>query len=504
MRRMTTFAKLRYLLPVALGVLLIGSVTVYGLYAQKVQVATKGDNASSLGTVASSNARIDAKTVALLRARGPAALDELLARRGAFVEKNPPNLLFPDATPEARESREELARLDALIDAVGGARYCSTSRLYWHTDLEEAKRASAESGKPILSLHMMGKLTDEYSCANSRFFRTTLYSNAEISQYLREHFIMHWQSVRPVPKVTIDFGDGRKLERTLTGNSIHYVLASDGRPVEALPGLYSPAKFLECLKTAEAAAQTYRHVAAQGNGEEVQYLREFHAQQANAIRRTWAADLRQVSPDFAVGGRTNIDDALTQFSTNGASPKEAAIAAELEEIRRKIPPRALAAAVLARGKGDVEIPILDAIVMTSEQLESATADEEMWRKIAALHEGEVQLDAASIDVISRENPDPTADRPMALAVTKAVVETPLLRMVRQLRSSIALDTVRNEYQLHRQIHEWFAGGEAPADVTALNERVYAELFLTPSSDPWLGLVTPDVYTGLEGAGVVSP
>ena len=52
------------------------------------------------------------------------------------------------------------------------------------------------------------------------------------------------KSVRPVPKVTIDFGGGRKLERTLTGNSIHYVLDADGRPVEAIPGLYGPQAFL--------------------------------------------------------------------------------------------------------------------------------------------------------------------------------------------------------------------------------------------------------------------
>jgi hypothetical protein len=39
-------------------------------------------------------------------------------------------------------------------------------------------------------------------------------------------------------------------------------------------------------------------------------------------------------------------------------------------------------------------------------------------------------------------------------------------------------------------------------VDQLNERVYAELFLTPSSDPWLGLVTPDVYTALDNGGVV--
>jgi hypothetical protein len=35
----------------------------------------------------------------------------------------------------------------------------------------------------------------------------------------------------------------------------------------------------------------------------------------------------------------------------------------------------------------------------------------------------------------------------------------------------------------------------------LNERVYAQLFLTPGSDPWLGLLSPDVYTALEGGGI---
>jgi hypothetical protein len=39
-------------------------------------------------------------------------------------------------------------------------------------------------------------------------------------------------------------------------------------------------------------------------------------------------------------------------------------------------------------------------------------------------------------------------------------------------------------------------------VEELNERVYTELFLTPSSDPWLGLAPPDVYTAIENGGVV--
>ena len=120
------------------------------------------------------------------------------------------------------------------------------------------KPRQSPSGKPILSLRLLGRLDEELSCANSRFFRLILYSNTEVSALLREHFILHWQSVRPVPKVTIDFGDGRKLERTLTGNSIHYILDSDGRPMDALPGLYGPQAFIRELTRAERVAAVCR------------------------------------------------------------------------------------------------------------------------------------------------------------------------------------------------------------------------------------------------------
>ena len=48
----------------------------------------------------------------------------------------------------------------------------------------------------------------------------------------------------------------------------------------------------------------------------------------------------------------------------------------------------------------------------------------------------------------------------------------------------------------------FVAGDVTPDVQPLNERVYAELFLTPSSDPWLGLVPPDTYSALDRGGLV--
>jgi hypothetical protein len=59
--------------------------------------------------------------------------------------------------------------------------------------------------------------------------------------------------------------------------------------------------------------------------------------------------------------------------------------------------------------------------------------------------------------------------------------------------------------LHRRVHERLAASETGTmDFDALNEWVYAELFLTPSNDPWLGLAPSDVYTALDGDGRVEP
>jgi hypothetical protein len=88
-----------------------------------------------------------------------------------------------------------------------------------------------------------------------------------------------------------------------------------------------------------------------------------------------------------------------------------------------------------------------------------------------------------------------------LTAGKFDVENPLLRQIRNLERSISEDTVRNEYLFHTRIHEWLATGPT-MNVDNLNERVYAELFLTPNSDPWLGLKPDDAFTALENDGLV--
>jgi hypothetical protein len=416
-----------------------------------------------------------------LRAEGPAGFEkafdylEKLNEQLADIELRGAKSSSSNQEEIASRERADAARkkMERIVDLVAGQRNAHVSKLYWYTDLEEAKAAAEESGKPILSLRLLGKLTDEYSCANSRFFRTALYSNKEISDYLRDHFVLHWQSVRPVPRITVDFGDGRKLERTITGNSAHYVLDATGRPLEALPGLYGPKAFKQWLVRSKELADRLMLVS---NREYIATLLiEHHANRRNAIDAALEADLKTHAPELPRSVNNEADEG------------------------RVGKPTARKAAVRAVSKTVAEAPLLASILPSDEVLQRQ--DDELWKRIAAAHADEAKLDQASVELMRRENP--TAAEAGVRAESKRRQEDPLVRLVRSFEESMALDTVKNEYLLHRKIHEWFVNQDAPREIEAFNEKVYAELFLTPSSDPWLGLAPADAYTALDGGGLTA-
>jgi hypothetical protein len=483
------------------GFTIVLAITALTIWSFNRMVSGCGDRQEMFDTLAknavSEDPNVAESAIRVLRQHGPQALKAMLAVHADAIKKHSQRqaIAAAFAVPKKADDPEEKVwqRLRTALDEVSGQRDCHASRLFWYTDLEQAKAAAKQTGKPILSLRLLGKLTDEYSCANSRFFRTTLYSNAEISKALGERFVLHWKSVRPVPKVTIDFGDGRKLERTLTGNSIHYILDSDGRIVDALPGLYGPKAFLRELERAE---QTAIKAGGMSPSERSDFLAGYHRDRAAAIETVWREDLKQLG----IGGwSVTVSSAVV-----AERPAYVATAAQAEPVKTtpaatvKKTPDAATAGTLAIGKGAVEMPIIRAAALASAaSLAEATTDD-VWNRIAQLHAEDSKLDAASFNLIRSQHP--TAAVAARRAMTKMYVEDPLVRMVRALQGSIALDTVRNEYTFHRQIHEWLAAGNIP-DLDAFNERVYAWLFLTPSSDPWLGLMPADAYTALENNGV---
>ncbi|HWN08324.1 MAG TPA: hypothetical protein VNO50_03475 [Pyrinomonadaceae bacterium] len=403
----------------------------------------------------SEDTKKSAEAIAELRSMGPAGLNSLLETYEKEINEQVANPLLA-ATPEWQ-------RLASALDAVSQQKDSYLAGLYWFTDFEQAKAVGRRAGKPILSLRLLGKLSEEYSCANSRFFRTILYSNAEVSNALRTNFILHWKSERPAPRVTIDFGDGRKLERTLTGNSIHYILDSDGDPLDALPGLYGPGAFLRSLARAEAAFKQFDNP-----GNKVKAA-DYHLARLNAINVAWLADIQK---------------------TGGKTPASIVIS-----VDRNGTPTAIQAARLAQTKIATEGAVLRAMLAGGEELGTAT-DEATWRKIAELHQSDSRLDKRSLGLILRQTHKALRSEGGERATDKMFAE-----LVQKLEMNVALDTVRNEYQLHNRIFAWLIDSRENIDLNKLNKKVYAELFLTPASDPWLGLFSPDTYMALQNGGV---
>ena len=405
--------------------------------------------------------------IARLRELGPAGLDMLLG--------SPQVAAALGASGDARLPEQEAARLAEAVDRVAGQKDALASRLYWHEDLVAAEAEARRLGRPILSLRLLGRLDEDLSCANSRFFRTVLYPNAQVSQVLRERFVLHWEMVRPVPKLTVDFGDGRVLETTITGNSIHYVLLPDGRPIDAIPGLWGAQAFLAELQRAEALAGELAPLPA---AEASARLQAFHARRLVELKQELVADAAKL-PDEQ---RQKLLEQLGKRGGAGSQVPDDVVFSTGSFV--SFPDGA---------KMRVEQPIIRALLPGARGMEGEIGND-VWTQLAKLHQSECRLDEASRAMARRKNLGLSLlgwDPPRAPSVE------PLFE---SLQRSVAEDTVRNRWMTGARLHEWFASGTAPRGVDDLNARVYSELFKSPVNDAWLGLVPPDAYSGLAKEG----
>src|ERR1041384_1523327 len=94
--------------------------------------------------------------------------------------------------------------------------------------------------------------------------RSVLFSQPSVASFLSGSFECAWESVRPVPHVFIDFGDGHTLERTIRGNVATYVCTPEGETIDLVPGLMDASEYtarlgqalrlFEYVKAARAAS----------------------------------------------------------------------------------------------------------------------------------------------------------------------------------------------------------------------------------------------------------
>jgi hypothetical protein len=408
--------------------------------------------------------RSSASASAQFRSQGYAGIEEFLKINGTELGK----LRTQTDNPRWKE-------LNKTLDSICKQRDCYASQIYWYTDLAAAKQAAAASNKPILSLRMLGNLDEDLSCANSRFFRITLYSDPQIAKLLRDKYILHWQSVRPVPKITIDFGDGRKVQQTITGNSIHYILDKTGRPIDALPGLYAPQAFKRHLTQGAEFVAKYHQLT---DIDRQNAIDTYHQSQLFTLQANWKQDMDKLG--------INVPIPKSMPPLNGA-------------------PTAAEASLVAMSKMTIELPILRRTQIFSQQNELLTkaTDDSLWTKLGELHQEDAVLAENSRQLIRRKQPQLASLN----AADKGNNSDPIPALINRFQKLIAIDSIRNEYLLHSQIHQWFMKSgrgfsSAANDVESLNTRVYQELFLTPQSDRWLGLMPGDGYTGIDRDGII--
>jgi hypothetical protein len=121
-----------------------------------------------------------------------------------------------------------------------------------------------------------------------------IFSNEAVAAALTD-FECAWESVRPVPRVEIDFGNGHKLSRTLNGNIATTFCDPEGQVIDLLPGLVTAEEF---LGRAGIAATLHGRLAETRSKAEL--LRSYHrlmaesvAGGAEGIRRAGEAAVRR-------------------------------------------------------------------------------------------------------------------------------------------------------------------------------------------------------------------
>lgn len=375
---------------------------------------------------------LEAARILALRREGPPALERLCA--------------FYDTLPAGPEKED----LEREIDAVAAQRYATISRLYWYTDLELAKNAARAAHKPILSLRILGRLDEDQSCANSRFFRVVLYADPDVSLFLRENFVLHWSSERAVPKVTIDYGDGRRIDTTLGGNSAHYVLDWDGRALDILPGLYSPKAFVRGLGEVLPLALESPSL---GDKERALKVGALHRRLDDSAAERWSSRV------------------------------------ETKPVPKPLDQGILDAETIALSKAGPEMKTLGAL-RGGRGVAFGTA--------GAKHLDEARLSAPSVALLRRLAPSDWSNG------QRSVSGSEFDTLVAVFEGEIARDTETNESKLRPRAHAAFVYGDQLYDFATINRFVYAQVFRTPAEDPWLGLATPFLFTGLPNDGITVP
>ncbi|MCI0587688.1 MAG: hypothetical protein L0323_12675 [Planctomycetes bacterium] len=284
-----------------------------------------------------------------------------------------------------------------------------------------------------------------------------LFSNPEVASFVNDRFVCAWESVRPVPKVDIDFGNGHTLRRTLNGNVVTYLCTPEGRVFDVLPGLHSPEGYLAGLRRALDLLDTMRASAQLPSRPRLLPVASAPepvppAEQAAAFERAIAA--------YHSLKASGVDH-LAVFPGGRVRPAAATFASKMA----------------------VESPIkvlMSGLPISAEEafrLESAGATHPLM--------------ASDLRSFSKA----TVEVPIKRAIAPEPLEDPLAAGL-DAKALLEMDTRINERLRKEKVHALLSRVPLPAP-REIRDAVYREILHLDLEDPYVGLA-PILFGGAEG------
>ncbi|MGV3722774.1 MAG: hypothetical protein ACO1SX_17865 [Actinomycetota bacterium] len=305
-------------------------------------------------------------------------------------------------------------------------------------------------------------------------------SDPEIARTINEKFVACWDTVRPVPKVTIDFGNGKSLVRTLAGNTVISICLPDGRPLDAFPGVYTPADFkaqlaptLDLFASLNWKQDRASQVSAQvGEWHRARFVEGVQKEG----RRTTLSKAAVESPLLQALGIRGMNAMSFGAGPSPSAPEPDAAAtpsAPMEPMLRT-----------TTSKAAVQSVVLD--------------------RLSTVPPAAVP----SVRPVPPASPDPLADPRGAFAALSSRIEDASKRAatIRELRTNlnpataaqpktpeqlgkeaVEADSRINVQAIRPAVHLWFMANGALPNQRQLRDAMYKDLLHVPVDDPYLGL-----------------
>lgn len=273
-----------------------------------------------------------------------------------------------------------------------------------------------------------------------------LLSNPKFSEVVKNQALLSWEMVRAVPKVNIDFGNGKKLTRTLVGNTVLYVCSPDGTVTDAFPGVY---RVDELMPTLASAISQAKNSWATRDKIAVQDQATYYARQQMALI---------VNREF---NRINTSKMAIE------SPILAALNPESKAIYDNM-------LATTAGKSMVESPILAGTgIETEAPPEKPKADQNSIRK--------------SFDAYAKSIEDVSKKPALASTIAVRFKIDPNATPEEKARQLIELDSRTNILQVRPGVLFYLSSLEKGVKPSELKRVFFRDLLHINIDDPYLGL-----------------